>query len=120
MAKSMPYLSSAFAKTDLVSLYSMFVLCRSSPSNLFMHSIAISDPMRQPHTLRMACSVSTKIVKYWAIKLDGNKASFRSGDEGRAHISEGDLEQEEGRNSINDDNHNGKQEQQVSKNNEEQ
>jgi len=48
-------------------------------------------------------------------KLDRDIESFRSRNEGRTHISEGDLEQEEGRLIIYDVEHNGKQEEQVSK-----
>eukprot|EP00957_Ditylum_brightwellii_P117750 8982854-Ditylum_brightwellii.AAC.1 len=68
MTKSKPCLSNAFAKTHLALLYDMLTVRCYSCSNLFtamhspcllmhlltVHSIAISDPTRQPHTLRMA------------------------------------------------------------------
>mmetsp|Transcript_3397 Transcript_3397/g.4606 ORF Transcript_3397/g.4606 Transcript_3397/m.4606 type:complete len:104 (+) Transcript_3397:3-314(+) len=70
---------------------------------------------QQPRRITDIYVISSLFFDKTVSNLDGNRASFRSGDEGRRHVSEGDLEQEEGRLIIYDVEHNGKQEEQVSK-----
>mmetsp|Transcript_30669 Transcript_30669/g.44597 ORF Transcript_30669/g.44597 Transcript_30669/m.44597 type:complete len:91 (+) Transcript_30669:388-660(+) len=63
---------------------------------------------QQPRRITDIYVISSLFFDKTVSNLDGNRASFRSGDEGRRHVSEGDLEQEEGRRIIYDAEHNEK------------
>mmetsp|Transcript_40076 Transcript_40076/g.60164 ORF Transcript_40076/g.60164 Transcript_40076/m.60164 type:complete len:91 (+) Transcript_40076:409-681(+) len=63
---------------------------------------------QQPRRITDIYDISSLFYDKTVSKLDRDIESFRSRNEGRTHISEGDLEQEEGRRIIYDVEHNEK------------